>query len=133
MGFIGNLEAISEYNSYREKINGAYFKIEGVFVDTEKSKVRVPVRGWLSEYARQNSGIGIFKRVFYIPMEEFSDTAFNKNAILARAYEYIKALPEFADAEDALEPYAGKLDITQEDVDKQANTLQDLIDELKSE
>ena len=56
MGLLGTLQATSEYNSYRETINGVYYKIEGVFIDTEQEKVRVPVRGWMSEYARQNQG-----------------------------------------------------------------------------
>ena len=70
MGLTGNLNAVSEYNSYREDLVDVYFKIEGVFVNTQTSKVRVQVRGWLSEYARWNQGIGIFKRVFYIPIAE---------------------------------------------------------------
>lgn len=131
MGFIGNLEAKSEYNSYREKITGAYFKIEGVFVDTEKAKVRVPVRGWLSEYARHNSGIGIFKRVFYIPLEKFADVKCTKEDLLKKAYEYIKTLPEFSEADDSLKKYSGKVDITQNDVDKQEDTLEELIQTLK--
>ena len=69
MALIGNLDAKSKYNSYRENINNAYFKIESVAIDTLKEKARVQVRGWLSEYARHNQGIGIFKRVFYIPLD----------------------------------------------------------------
>jgi len=131
MGFSGNLKATSEYNSYREDINGAYFKIEGVFVDTQKRKVRVPVRGWLSEYARQNAGIGIFKRVFYIPIEEFEDVVCRKEDLLKKAYDYIKVLPEFKDCEDRIEKYSGTIDMTQHDIDTQADTLNDLIEELK--
>lgn len=131
MGFYGNLKAASEYNSYKEDINDAYFKIEGVFIDTQKKRVRVPVRGWLSEYARQNSGIGIFKRVFYIPIEEFGQVLCQEDAIIEKAYEYIKALPEFADAKDAMAKYTGKIDFTKDDVDKQADSLEELIEKIK--
>lgn len=132
MGFSADLKATSEHNSYREDINGAYFKIEGVFIDTQKEKVRVPVRGWMSEYARQNAGIGIFKRVFYIPIEEFENVMCKKEDLLKKAYEYIKVLPEFKDSDDVIEKYTGNIDLTQKDVDKQADELADLIGEIKS-
>jgi hypothetical protein len=131
MGLLGTLAATSGYNSYRETINGVYYKIEGVFIDTEQEKVRVPVRGWLSEYARQNQGIGIFKRVFYIPIDEFKEVLCIKDDLVKKSYEYIKTLPEFVDCIDSLDEYIGEIDITEETVAEQEGTLEELINSLK--
>ena len=146
MGLLGTLEATSEYNSYRETITGVYYKIVGVFIDTEKSKVRIAVRGWLSEYARHNQGIGIFKRVFYTPLETFLTGAGDGtnfvdftiasddnvvDILTQKGYDFIKTLPEFADAIDSLAEYTGNIDITEEIAEEQAETLEELINSLK--
>jgi hypothetical protein len=131
MALIGNLDAKSKYNSYRENIKNAYFKIESVAIDTLKEKARVQVRGWLSEYARHNQGIGIFKRVFYIPLEEFKGIKCTKDGLLKKSYEYISALPEFTDSKAHTIQYKGKIEITRDDADKQEDELQDLINSLK--
>ena len=131
MGLTGNLNAVSEYNSYREDLVDVYFKIEGVFVNTQTSKVRVQVRGWLSEYARWNQGIGIFKRVFYIPIAEFAAVLATPDALAIKAYAYIKTLPEFVDAEDSLEEYDGVIDVTEEMAQEQAEELDELIASLQ--
>ena len=131
MALIGNLDAKSKYNSYRENINNAYFKIESVAIDTLKEKARVQVRGWLSEYARHNQGIGIFKRVFYIPLEEFKDSNCTKDALLTKSYEYISTLPEFKGAKAHTVQYKGKIEITKEKVEEQEQELEDLINSLK--
>lgn len=132
MGLIGNLPAISRDNSYRENIADAYFKIEGVFIDTQAEKVRIQVRGWLSEYARHNQGIGIFKRVFYAPIADFAEVVADKDALLTKAYEYIKGTSAFSDATDSLDEYTGDIDITPEIAEEQEKELADLINELKS-
>jgi hypothetical protein len=142
MGLQNNLPAIDPNNSYREDITNAYYKIEGVFIDTNKAKVRIQVRGFLSEYARHNQGIGIFKRVFYAPLETFlkgsgdgtnlvdftitADTTV-VDALVEKGYDYIKSLPEFEDAVDMLDPYDGDIDITEEIAEEQEKTLEQLI------
>ena len=133
MGLLGNIEATSMYNSYREGLTDVYFKIEGVFVDTQLSKVRVQVRGWLSEYARWNQGLGIFKRVFYIPVTEFATVLCTPDDLATKAYEYIKTLPEFAGAEDSLGEYDGVIDVTEELAEEQEKTLEELIADLRVE
>lgn len=131
MGLINNLPAIDANNSYRENIENVYFKIEGVFVNTEQEKVRISVRGWLSEYARHNQGIGVFKRVFYAPIEYFENTKCSKDLIVKRAYKYIKELPEFKDSKNSLRKYSGPIDITEEIVEKQEEELGVLIKGLR--
>ena len=131
MGLIGNLTADSKDNSYRENIKSAYFKIEAVNIDTNSEKVRVQVRGWMSEYARHNQGIGIFKRVFYIPIDEFSNVKCTKDTLMKKAYKYISTLPEFEKTKNALKTYSGAIDITAEKVEEQEKELEDLIKELK--
>lgn len=131
MALIGKLEATSEYNSYRETLENVYYKIVGVFIDTEKSKVRVSVRGFMSEYARHNQGIGVFKRVFYIPIDYFKETLCLKEALIEKSYGYLLTLPEFKDCVDSLEDYTGNVDITEEDVTKQKEDLESLIKSLQ--
>jgi hypothetical protein len=148
MGLKSNLAAIEPNNSYRENITDAYFKIEGVFVDTNKAKVRIQVRGWLSEYARHNQGIGIYKRVFYAPIENFfkgfadgttlihtdfiiESTANVINTLVSRGYEFIKTLPDFSNSTDVLDEYSGDIDITEEIAQEQEQTLDELINSLK--
>jgi len=132
MGLIGNLPAVSKDNSYRENIEDAYFKIEGVNIDTNAEKVRIQVRGWLSEYARQNQGIGIFKRVFYAPITDFEGVLCEKEALLTKAYAYLKGTSAFSDTTDSLEEYTGDIDITPEIAEEQEKELEQLINELKS-
>lgn len=131
MGLLNNLPAVDANNSYREDIENAYFKIEGCIIDTNKQKVRIPVRGWLSEYARQNQGIGIFKRVFYAPIDFFADTLCTVDALCTKGYDYIKSLPEFENATDVTEEYSGDIDITEEIAEEQEKTLEELIKSLK--
>jgi hypothetical protein len=131
MGLKGTLPANNINNSYKETLPDIYYKVMGVMIDTEKEKVLVPVRGWLSEYARQNQGIGVFKRVFYIPLDHFKDTICEKDELVKKAYEYIKTLPEFDGCEDSLEEYDGDVDITEEQVSEEKKTLEELIDSLK--
>lgn len=130
MGLFNNLLAIDANNSYRENLTDAYFKIEGVFIDTNKENVRIQVRGWLSEYARHNQGIGIFKKVFYAPIAYFADTTCTVNFLTDKSYEYLKTQLEFADATDALDEYTGAIDITEEIAEEQEKTLEELITEL---
>lgn len=131
MALIGNLTAKNKYNSYRETIKNAYFKIESVAIDTEKGKARVQVRGFMSEYARHNQGIGIFKRVFYVPLDYYGEVLCLKDELIKRSYEYISALPEFKTAKPHDKPYAGKIDVTPEVVEEQEKELEELISELK--
>ena len=131
MALIGNLDKLSTYNSYREDFTNAYFKVENVHIDTDQNKVRVLVRGYLSEYARHNQGIGIFKRVFFIPFEEFAEVVCSKESLFQTAYTYLKALPEFINSSDSLATYSGPVDITKEIVDEQEKTLEELLDSLK--
>jgi hypothetical protein len=131
MALIGNLNAKDKYNSYRETIKNAYFKIESVTLDTQKEKARVQVRGFLSEYARHNQGIGIFKRVFYVPLDYYGEVLCLKDELIKRSYDYISNLPEFKAAKPHEKPYTGTIDITQEVVQEQTKELEDLIAELK--
>lgn len=131
MGLIGTLPANSVNNSYKETITNMYYKVMGVMIDTEKEKVLVPVRGWMSEYARHNQGIGVFKRVFYIPMDYFKDTICTSDELIKKSYEYIKTLPEFDGCIDALEDYDGPIDITEEQVEEEKKTLEEMINSLK--
>lgn len=131
MGLIGTLPANSVNNSYKETITNMYYKVMGVMIDTEKEKVLVPVRGWMSEYARHNQGIGVFKRVFYIPMDHFKDTTCTSDELIKKAYEYIKTLPEFDGCTDALDEYSGVIDITEEQVQEEKKTLEEMIDSLR--
>jgi hypothetical protein len=131
MGLIGTLPANSVNNSYKETITNMYYKVMGVMIDTEKEKVLVPVRGWLSEYARHNQGIGVFKRVFYIPMDYFKDTICTSDELIKKSYEYIKTLPEFDGCIDALEDYDGLVDITEEQVEEEKKTLEEMINSLR--
>jgi hypothetical protein len=131
MGLIGTLPANSVNNSYKETITNMYYKVMGVMIDTEKEKVLVPVRGWLSEYARHNQGIGVFKRVFYIPIDYFKDTLCVKDELIKKAYEYIAALPEFDGCENALDEYSGQIDITEEQVEEEKKTLEEMINSLR--
>ena len=131
MALIGTLKANSEYNSYKEEITNVYYKIVNVFVDTEKEKVRVPVRGFLSEYARHNQGIGIFKRVFYIPMDYFKDTVCTKDELVKKSYVYISKLPEFEGCRNSFKDYSGKVDITEEKIEEEKKSLEELINSLK--
>ena len=132
MALIGTLAADSKDNSYRENIDNVYYKIEGVFIDTQLEKVRVQVRGWISEYSRQNQGIGIFKRVFYIPVSEFADVSCDKEAMLTKAYAYLKSTNAFSSATDSLKKYSGKIDITPEIAEEQKKELEELILDLKA-
>lgn len=130
MALVGKLKATSMYNAYCEDIDNVYYKIVGVFIDTEKEKVRVPVRGYLSEYARHNQGIGVFKRVFYIPIEYFKDTLCESDALIKKSYEYISELPEFEGCKNTLRAYKGNIDITKEQVKKEKDELDLLIMKL---
>jgi hypothetical protein len=131
MGLTGTLPANSINNSYKETLPNVYYKVMSVVVDTEKEKAVVPIRGWLSEYARHNQGIGIFKRVFYIPLDHFKDTVCKTDELVKKAYEYIKTLPEFDGCQDALDEYSGDIDITEEQVQEEKKTLEELIDSIR--
>lgn len=130
MGLKGTLLANSVDNSYKETISNVYYKIMGVLVDTEKEIVIVPVRGWLSEYARQNKGIGVFKKVISIPIDEFKDTLCVSDELIKKAYEYISQLPEFADCKASLEDYNGPIDVIEEKVEGPRETLEEKIARL---
>ena len=132
MGLIGTLKATDSNNSYKETINNAYFKIETVNLDTESQKVRIQVRGWLSEYARHNQGVGIFKRVFYISIDEYKDVSCDTDSLKAKSYELISKFPEFSEAEQSMEKYTGSIDTTPEMVDEHKKELDELITELSN-
>lgn len=131
MAIIGTLNADNKYNSYCEEMKDAYFKIVRIFVDTDKEKIVVSVRGWLSEYARHNQGIGIFKRNFYIPFDKFANIKCTKIELVKCAYSYISKLPEFSGFKKSLKKYLGKIDITEEKVKKDNKELDELIRDLQ--
>lgn len=130
MGLIGKLSATDQYNSYSADMNEVYFKVEGVFIDTDNENVRICVRGWMNEFARHNQGIGIFKRVLYVPIEFFNETPCTKDALITKAYNYLKGITEFNSCKDAKE-YKGKILITKEIKEKQKKNLDEMIAELK--
>jgi hypothetical protein len=131
MALVGSLKAEDKYNAFSENMDGVYFKIEGVFVDTEREKVRIAVRGYMSEFARQNQGNGIFKRVFYAELGFFGGVKCTAKSLTKKAYEFIKRLPEFDGCEDSLEKYTGDVLVTKERVEKDQADLETLIDSLK--
>jgi len=131
MGLKGTLLATDKNNSYCEDIKDAYFKVEDVFINTNNKKAKVSVRGWMSEFARHNQGIGIFKRVFYIPMDFFAKTPCNKEQLSKKAYEYISKLPEFSGFKKQTRKYSGEVLITEEVVKQDKKDLDQLIAELK--
>lgn len=130
MALIGTLRAGDKHNAYCEDIKGAYFRVVAVNIDTEKEKVRVQVRGWMSEYARHNQGIGIFKRVFYIDLSEFKNVKCAKDSLVKRAYECISKFPEFDGCRNSMKKYSGKIDITPEKAESDKQELDDLIREM---
>jgi len=132
MGLHNDLLAVDKNNSYREDIKNVYFKIEGVFIDTNKNRVRIPVRGYLSEYARHNQGLGIFKRVFYAPIDYFKNVKCTTDDLTKRAYKFIKTMPEFENSKNATAKYKGKIDITTKVVEQHDEELKSIIKKFQN-
>ena len=84
-----------DVSDYKFDFNNVYFKIDDAQIDTLNEEIRVGVRGYASEFARQNKGMGIYKKSFLISFSNLSPASFSKNDILAAAYNYLKTLDEF--------------------------------------
>lgn len=84
-----------DVSDYKFDFNNVYFKIDDAQIDTLNEEIRVGVRGYASEYARQNKGMGIYKKSFLVSFSALSLTSFSKNDILTAVYNYLKTLDEF--------------------------------------
>lgn len=152
MGLKNKLDAVDPSNSYRENLKDAYFKVVNVLIDAEKKRVRIQVRGWLSEYSRRNNGIGIYKKMFFAPLQNFftqildgsnitkedfiiysDSTESVGNILIERAYNYLKTDSQFSDAVDMLGEYDGPIDIVEEKVEKQSRKIDDLMKKFKKD
>jgi len=93
MAIIGTLT--KENNDYKFDFKEVYYKIDDLFIDTLTEEIRIGLRGYTTEYARQNSGMGIYKKVFKIKFTDLKIKDFSKNSILKSAYEYLMTQEEF--------------------------------------
>lgn len=91
---------VKDDNSYKFDFNNVYYKIDDCQIDTLIEEIRVGVRGYASEYARQNKGMGIYKKVFLVKFSDLTLTSFSKDDILTAAYNYLKTLDEFKESKD---------------------------------
>ena len=89
-----------DVSDYKFDFNNVYFKIDDAQIDTLNEEIRVGVRGYASEYARQNKGMGIYKKSFIVKFSDLTLSSFSKNDILAAVYNYLKTLDEFKNAID---------------------------------
>jgi len=99
MAILGTLT--KENNDYKFHFNSVYFKIDELFIDTLIEEIRIGIRGYTSEYARQNKGMGIYKKVFRIKFQDLNITNLvSKDETIAACYTYLKTLDEFKTTSD---------------------------------
>ena len=89
-----------ENNSYKFDFNNVYYKIDDCQIDTLIEEVRLGVRGYATEYARQQNAMGIYKKVFNIKFSDLTITSFSKNELLTACYNYLKTLDEFKETKN---------------------------------
>ena len=83
-------------NSYKTDFNDCYYKIDACDIDVNKEEVRIGLRGYASEYAReQEDSMGIYKKVFHVKFSELKLINFSRNNILAACYEWLMDQEEF--------------------------------------
>ena len=87
-------------NEYKFDFVNTYFKIDDLYINTIKESIRIGVRGYPNQYSRQNSGIGIYKKVLDIKFSDITITSFDKNSLLTACYIYLKTLDEFKNGID---------------------------------
>lgn len=128
MALLGDLAKTD--NSYKVDFTNVYFKIDGAIIDTLKEVIRVSVRGYADEYARHNKGIGIWKKVYKIPLSEISSATCTKENILTELYKALKNEDELKNVNDSLEAYSGSIDIEDEKKDDTEKEPEELLNEI---
>ena len=96
MAIVSKLD--KDNNDYKFDFKEVYYKIDDLFIDTVIEEVRIGLRGYTTEYARQNNAMGIYKKVFKIKLEELKAKSFSKIDIIKAAYEYLMTQDEFKEA-----------------------------------
>jgi hypothetical protein len=89
-----------ENNMYKIDFDEAYYKIDACDIDANKETIRVGLRGYASEYARQQeNAIGSYKKLIHINFSDLKLTEFSKDEILKAVYEWITTQEEFKNGE----------------------------------
>jgi len=86
---------LKEENDYFTEFKDTYFKIDDVYVNTMKETIRFGIRGYANKEARDNCGIGIYKKNYDVNFADISIANFSKDTILKAGYDYLKTLDEF--------------------------------------
>ena len=91
-----------EKNEYRYEFKEVYYKIDELTLDldTHREEVGIGVRGYIDKAARDADGMGIYKKTFIVPFDEFNCKSFSKKDLLTAAYKYIKTLDDFKNIKD---------------------------------
>jgi len=100
MAMQGKLD--KEKNEYRYEFKEVYYKIDELTVDldTHREEIGIGVRGYPDKASRESEGMGIYKKVFIVPFDEFNCKSFSKEDLLTAAYKYIKTLDDFKNIKD---------------------------------
>ncbi len=110
MALKGNLPKENPINPYRIDFEEAYFKIDGININVLKDEVKVKIRAYASEYSRQNFGMGIFKKIINLKLEDFKSIKCSKDEILKSVYIKLKEIDDFKDLGDHKKKYKGKVE-----------------------
>lgn len=94
-----DLNSNDSNNNYGINFTSVYYKIDACIIDFMKEQIRISVRGYASQEARQSNSSGIFKKNYIVSIND-SDSGFqgvltSRDQILTAAYNYIKNLPDF--------------------------------------
>ena len=90
------------YNSeFNYPFPNAYTKIENVRIDVMREEIRIDIRIYADQNARNiDSSLGVGKKTFSIKFNEINNTNITKNDILKLCYEKIKVNELLKDGKD---------------------------------